>query len=454
SRAAEPTPEGAPDLDTVLLRNGPSARRSTRLTPLELAAWFGREPHTDHPASVSPVLATFVRWWSAGVDDETRQRLKPYVPRLVGTAAGDDDEREEAEQARRWLAVDWLVRVQAVAWLRTAGLVEAAERLAQVGPLVDEQELARAVEVLGSAITIASRRIDITASIVGRDVGADIDERFAWDSWEAVSEPTAWIAASETATQGAPGEVAYATDLRVIDCSREPKARDELEQTGSTVGGTAWTTALHAFGDEAWEQAWRAADRAAREVAGLTIRVEMGRIAKTAMLRAPSNDELPEAALEVAEQAAREALVRAAIRGGTPDRDGEHPWDAARDAARSSAGGGAWSVVIDESRRAVGEEAWHQAMADARTVVDDLLAQAPDTVARVVAAAVAREACSGAARGVAYRAAAVSRAHGADDDGAEVAATESLARTGAELREGAFDLLEALIEPRTPPGRP
>jgi len=61
-----------------------------------------------------------------------------------------------------------------------------------------------------------------------------------------------------------------------------------------------------------------------------------------------------------------------------------------------------------------------------------------------VAAAVAREACSAAARGVAYRAAAVARAHGGDDLGAEQAARESLERTAAHLQEDAFALLDRM----------
>jgi hypothetical protein len=262
------------------------------------------------------------------------------------------------------------------------------------------------------------------------------------------------VAASEAATVGAPGEVAYATDLRVIECSRDPRARDELAATGTPVGATAWTTALHALADEVWEQAWRAADRATRDLCGLTIRVEMGRIAKMSQPRAgsplpragsPGAPSLDEAALEQAESAAREALVRAALRGGAPDRDGEHPWDAARNAARSSTGGAAWSIVVDESRRAVGEDAWAQAMADARAVVDRLLDGAPDLVARAVAAAIAREACGAAARGVAYRAAAVARAHGADDDAATDAATDALGPTVTTLREDAYRLLDRLV---------
>jgi hypothetical protein len=439
ARLPAPEPAGLPDLAAIVLRSTPSPRRSTRLSPLELAAWFAHEPHSDAPTSVSPVVATFVRWWAAGLDDDHLQRLKPLVPRLAATA-GDPT----ADRARRWAATDWLVREQAAAWLRLAGLAEAAERLAAVGPLTDERELATAVEVLGGATTIAGRRIDITASLVTEGVGADLDEALAWETWATVNEPTAWVAASEAATEGTPGEVAYATDLRVIECSRDPRVRDEIEATGTPVGSTAWKTALHALADEVWEQAWRAADRAARDLSGLTIRVEMGRIAKTALSRM---QDLPEVALEQAEAAARETLMKAALRAGEPDRDGEHPWDAARNAARSSPGGGAWSIVNDESRRAVGEAAWAQSMADARLVVDGLLADAPDVIARAVVVAVARESCSAAARGVAYRAAAVARAHGADDLGAEQAAREALAPTASALRESAFDLLRRLVDP-------
>lgn len=444
SRLASPEPLGLPDLEAVDLRPTPSPRRSTRLSPLELAAWFAHEPHSDAPASVSPVVATFVRWWASGLDDAALPRLKPLVPRLVGTA-GDP----KADRARRWIATDWLVRQQAAAWLRLAGLAEAAERLAAVGPLTEEGELAAAVEILGAATTVAGRRIEITASLVTGDDdtgvrGGDRDEVLSWETWAEVNEPTAWVAASEAATEGTPGEVAYATDLRVIECSRDPRVRDEIESTGTPVGATAWTTALHALADEVWERAWRAADQATREACGLTIRVEMGRVAKTALSRM---QDLPEVALEQAEAAACESLVRAALRGGEPDRDGEHPWDAARNAARSSPGGGAWSVVNDESRRAVGEAAWAQSMAEARVVVDELLAEAPDVVGRAVAVAVAREACSAAARGVAYRAAAVARAHGADDLGAEQAAREALAPTAAKLQASAFELLQRLVDP-------
>jgi hypothetical protein len=429
-----------PDLDAIVLEGAPHSQRRTRLTLLELASWLDHQTHTDNPAHVSPVLATYVRWLAGGLDDGLRQQLKPVAARLIGTGpASAADER-----ARRWLATEWLVKAQAPAWLHAAGLVEVAERLSGIGPLTDDVQLVRAVEVLGTAITIASRRIDITASISsGVDVsGEGTDDPVVWDAWERATESTGWVAASEAATQDAPAEVVYTTDQRVIECSRDPRIRDEVEQARQSIGDSAWSTAVHAIADEAWEQGWRAADRAARELSGFTIRVEMGRVAKTVLERDAGDDDGPEIALEAADRAARDSLTRAALRGGSADDD--HPWDAARNAARQSEGGAAWAFVMDEARAAVGEDAWAQAMADARGVTAALLSSAPDTVARVVAVSVAREASSAAARSVAVRAAAVARAHGND---VEQAIHESLEAVARSLRSEAIDLLDRLITP-------
>ena len=438
--------ESIPDLDSISLERSPHSRRGTKLTLLELVTWLNHEPHSDLPPSVSPVLSTFARWLAAGFDTEDRQALKAIAPRLIGSGPA----RPAAERARQWLATDWLVHVQAPAWLRAAGLVDAADRLASLGRLTDDLELVRAVDILGTAITIASRRIDITASIVSDDEirhGVP-DEEIVWDAWERVTETTGYVAASEAATHNAPAQLTYATDLRVIECSRDRQARAELERSRQSVGDTAWTTALHAVADEAWEQGWRAADRAARELSGFSIRVEMGRIAKTVLAPGDGRDEDPDTALDLADQAARDLLTRAALAGGAYTE--EHPWDAARNAARVSRGGKEWSVVSDEARRAIGEDAWAQAMADARAVVSDLLTDTPDTVARVVVASVAREASSAAARGVALRASAVARAQGGDRAEAEAAAHEALQRIATGLQAEALVLLDHLIDVEIP----
>ena len=430
--------DAAFDLESITLERSAHPRRGTRLTLLELVSWLNHEPHGDTPASVSPVLATFARWLAAGLDDADRQMLKSVAPRLIGTGPATLEE----DRARQWLASQWLVRVQAPAWLRAAGMAEAAQRLEALDRLTIDLELVRAVDILGTAIIIASRRLDITATIAtDEDLGGAVpDEQIVWEAWERVAETTGYVAASEAATHGAPAELTYATDLRVIECSRDPRVRDELDAARQSVGDTVWATALHAVADEAWEHGWRAADRAARELSGFTVRVEMGRIART--MATGSDDD--ESLLELADQAARDSLTRAALVGGAYDH--EHPWDAARNAARSSEGGKPWSILSDEARRTIGEDAWAQAMADARAVVTEMLKDTPDTVARVVVAAVAREASSAAARGVALRAAAVARAQGGDHAAAEAAANEALQRIAIGLQAEAISLLDHLID--------
>ncbi|MEY2588329.1 MAG: hypothetical protein QOJ67_313 [Acidimicrobiaceae bacterium] len=434
------------DLGAIVLEPEPHSRRGTRLTLLELVSWLDHEPHSDAPSGVSQVLATFARWWASGLSDGDRQDLKAIAPRLLGTAGSSDDH----EQKRRWLATEWLVRVQAPAWLRAAGMLEVADRLIGLGSLRDDLELVRAVDTLGSAITVASRRLDITTSIVSDDEAhsAVAEDQLVWDAWERVAESTGWVAASETATHGAPAELAFATDLRVIECSRDARTRAELEAGRRSIGDSAWTTALHSIADEAWDRGWRAADLAARELSGFTLRVEMGRVAKTVLELGRLDDDGPETALEAAERAARDSLTRAALQGGAdPNGNGEHPWDAARNAARVSSGGKEWSIVLDEARRAVGESAWAQAMADARAVTMALLETAPDTVARVVVASVAREAASAAGRGVAVRAAAIARANGSDDETTAAAVDDAMDQIASALQAEALTLLENLITP-------
>ncbi|MGQ0617944.1 MAG: hypothetical protein ACT4PW_13300 [Acidimicrobiia bacterium] len=440
--------DNAPDLASIVLEATPHSRRSTRLTVLELASWLAHEPHRDAPESVSPVVATFVRWWAAGLSDDVRQRLAPFAARMVGTAGtgADDDDGHDVDQARRWAATEWLVKVHACAWLDDAGLAEPATRLRALGPLTEELDLVRAVDALGNALAVASRRLAITSSIV-RDAADESlpDEDLIWAAWERSSERAAWVASGEAAVHGADQDLVYATDLRVVECSRDPRARDEIAESGKSIGDVAWAAALHAVADDAWEQGWRAADQAARDISGFTLRIEMGRVAKSVLERGIEGEQTF-IALDQAEQAGRDSLARAALRSGRHD-EGEHPWDTACEAAAASAGGREWSIILDEARLRVGDDGLAQAMAEARDVTGPLLAAAPDTVARVVVAAVAREAASAAARGIAVRAAAVARANGAEDDATAQAAVAALTPTAVYLEHEAFALLDTLISP-------
>jgi hypothetical protein len=72
---------------------------------MEAVAYIAGEPHSDHPKCASKVLTTFCMRWNDALPDEDRQILKPFVPRLVGTAGS-----AELERIRGYMAADWVSR--------------------------------------------------------------------------------------------------------------------------------------------------------------------------------------------------------------------------------------------------------------------------------------------------------------------------------------------------------
>jgi len=125
---------------------------------------------TDAPACVCPTVRTFVVSWNDSLPTDTdRQRLLgPLLPLMLDTAAGTD-----AQVARSWMALDWLVRVHAVAWLYLAGLTEHAQALRTM-PAIDSTESATA----GQAAIDAAR-----------DAAGDAARAAAWDAaWDAAGD--------------------------------------------------------------------------------------------------------------------------------------------------------------------------------------------------------------------------------------------------------------------------
>jgi len=112
---------------------------------MEWVSFLAGEPHSDQPACVSPVLRAFCTTLNDSLADAPRQRLRPYLTRTIGTA--DDG----FDQARAWLAMDWLIRTYAPSWLEVARLSEAAERLLALPAVIDGSALGPALVELGEA---------------------------------------------------------------------------------------------------------------------------------------------------------------------------------------------------------------------------------------------------------------------------------------------------------------
>jgi hypothetical protein len=69
---------------------------------MELASMLAGEPFSDHPQSVSPVIASFLRSLNDRLDDERRQDLYKYAAASVGTADEPDVERARADRLLAW----------------------------------------------------------------------------------------------------------------------------------------------------------------------------------------------------------------------------------------------------------------------------------------------------------------------------------------------------------------
>ena len=91
---------------------------------MELASMLAGEPFTDHPASVSRVLAAFLRGYNDGIDDGRRQTLKACAASCIGTAPA---ERVDEDARRRMIAAHpsgALMRLFARFWVREGATVD------------------------------------------------------------------------------------------------------------------------------------------------------------------------------------------------------------------------------------------------------------------------------------------------------------------------------------------
>jgi hypothetical protein len=213
---------------------------------MEWVSHLAGEPHSAEPVCVSPVLRAFCTSLNDGLEDISRQRLRIYLPRTIGTSDdGLDDQRA-------WMAMDWLIRVYAPTWLSAAGLTGAGERL--------------------RSLSVVSGVGDLTTALVELRLA----RRLARGAWS--TGPSTWLA---------PAVAARAT------------AR---ENAWATAAAAAWAAARAGVGDIAGDRA-RAATRAAAGDAAATVaraaRARSSRAGARDAVRAalaPTLDELRESA--------------------------------------------------------------------------------------------------------------------------------------------------------------
>lgn len=72
---------------TIKLSKGKHTSPEDGACVMELASMLSGEPFTDHPASVCPVIGSFLRSYNDSVDERRRQSLYEYASRVVGSRA-------------------------------------------------------------------------------------------------------------------------------------------------------------------------------------------------------------------------------------------------------------------------------------------------------------------------------------------------------------------------------
>jgi hypothetical protein len=87
---------------TITLKRGRHTSPEHGVCVMELASMLAGEPFTDHPRSVCPVIAGFLRAYNDSVDDEMRQDLYELAARVIGSRASSTTECARAERLREW----------------------------------------------------------------------------------------------------------------------------------------------------------------------------------------------------------------------------------------------------------------------------------------------------------------------------------------------------------------
>jgi hypothetical protein len=87
---------------TIKLSKGKHTTPEDGACVMELASMLAGEPFTDHPASVCPVIGSFLRAYNDSVDDGRRQSLYEYASRVVGSRGPQRIQQLRAERLAQW----------------------------------------------------------------------------------------------------------------------------------------------------------------------------------------------------------------------------------------------------------------------------------------------------------------------------------------------------------------
>lgn len=141
SKMTQPPRTSLADLEKgLLLAPGKHASPEDGMCAMEVVAFLAGGPHTDHPRCACPIVSGYVLHINDNMPDDQRQRLLPYLPRLV------DSVSEDHEQARHEYFAWQAVRVFAPAALRAQGYRRYARSLENAADLDRARDIAETIQ--------------------------------------------------------------------------------------------------------------------------------------------------------------------------------------------------------------------------------------------------------------------------------------------------------------------
>jgi hypothetical protein len=234
--------------DDYWLGRGPHATPDEGRCAMEWVSYLAGEPHNDRPACVSPGLRSFCVALNDVLGNRERQRLRPYLTRTIGTV--DDG----LDPTRGWMALDWLVRVCAPAWLEVAGAGDAAHRLASQTPIASSSDLTSARHELDVArrdartVRAGARRGSALAWAL-----APVRGRPSRKAARASARPAVWVV-----VRIAPGGDAgrHISDTARAICTDAATACDRaaIQATRRRLDESAYTLLDRMLPTESWSQ--------------------------------------------------------------------------------------------------------------------------------------------------------------------------------------------------------
>ena len=160
---------------------------------MEMVSWMAGETWSDAPSCSSPVIGAFCRsFW-----DASSENWPGLIERLdrIATSANPG-----ADDARAWLAADWLVRTFTPVWLRKVGLDAEADALIALPALTSAALAREAQPIIDGAKRTAAAAWD-AARAAAWDAARAAAGAAAWDAaWDA-AWAAAWAAAGAAAAK-------------------------------------------------------------------------------------------------------------------------------------------------------------------------------------------------------------------------------------------------------------